>query len=198
MGASWSALCTLLYLMKTSPNTVRGNIARHCEHWRRACGAILAAGFLPAVVRAQTAFTWQQIKDKFEAANPTLKAAQLNIDESRAAEITAYLRPNPDFTGPSIDSIPVASLHRPGNSVYRPLPTRCPLAPSATCTNATTSGSCGGQRTQVHRRLPASTYLDQERGLLFNLRSAFVQTLQAKAVLQNARENLDYWDRELT
>jgi len=42
-----------------------------------------------------------------------------------------------------------------------------------------------------------STYSDQERGLLFNLRSAFVQVLQAKAVLQNARENLDYWDREL-
>jgi cobalt-zinc-cadmium efflux system outer membrane protein len=30
------------------------------------------------------------------------------------------------------------------------------------------------------------------------LRDAFVQTLQAKAVQQNARENLDYWDRELT
>ena len=27
-----------------------------------------------------------------------MKAAQLNIDESRAAEITAYLRPNPDFS----------------------------------------------------------------------------------------------------
>ena len=59
--------------------------------------AILIAGFLPSTIVAQTTFTWQQIKDKFEAANPTLKAAQLNIDESRAAEITAYLRPNPDF-----------------------------------------------------------------------------------------------------
>ena len=56
------------------------------------------AGMPIATLSAQTAFTWQQIKDKFEAANPTLKAAQLNIDESRAAEITAYLRPNPDFT----------------------------------------------------------------------------------------------------
>jgi len=42
-----------------------------------------------------------------------------------------------------------------------------------------------------------STYTDQERGLLFTLRNAFVQTLQAKAVLQNAIENLNYWDREL-
>ncbi len=46
--------------------------------------------------------------------------------------------------------------------------------------------------------ITASTYLDQERGLIFTLRNAFVQTLQAKAVLGNARENLDYWDRELT
>ena len=64
---------------------------------RRTCGAILIAGLLPTAALAQTAFTWQQIKDKFEAANPTLKSAQLNIDESRAAEITAYLRPNPSF-----------------------------------------------------------------------------------------------------
>jgi cobalt-zinc-cadmium efflux system outer membrane protein len=43
-----------------------------------------------------------------------------------------------------------------------------------------------------------SSYLDQERGLVFTLRSAFVQTLQAKAILQNARANLDYWDKELS
>jgi cobalt-zinc-cadmium efflux system outer membrane protein len=30
------------------------------------------------------------------------------------------------------------------------------------------------------------------------LRNAFVETLQAKAVRENARQNLDYWDRELT
>jgi cobalt-zinc-cadmium efflux system outer membrane protein len=30
------------------------------------------------------------------------------------------------------------------------------------------------------------------------LRNAFVQTLQAKAVLENAKQNLDYWDHELT
>jgi hypothetical protein len=59
---------------------------------------LLIAGLLPGVALAQTPLTWQQIKDKFEAVNPILKAAQLNIDESRAAEITAYLRPNPTFT----------------------------------------------------------------------------------------------------
>jgi cobalt-zinc-cadmium efflux system outer membrane protein len=38
---------------------------------------------------------------------------------------------------------------------------------------------------------------DQQRNLLFNLRSAFVQTLQAKAVLALAKENLDYYDKTL-
>lgn len=45
--------------------------------------------------------------------------------------------------------------------------------------------------------IATSTYLDQKRSLLFNLRSAFVQTLQAKVVFENAKENLTYWDREL-
>jgi len=30
---------------------------------------------------AQTALTWQQVKDKFAAANPTLKAGEINIEE---------------------------------------------------------------------------------------------------------------------
>ncbi len=38
---------------------------------------------------AQQSFTWEQIQQKFESTNPTLKAAQMNIDESRANEITA-------------------------------------------------------------------------------------------------------------
>ena len=158
----------------------------------------LIAGFLPAAAFAQTAFTWQQIKDKFEAANPTLKAAQLSIDENRAAEITAYLRPNPSLTG-TIDQInPFATILSPGNqSVYRPL------------TNTLPFGSLSYLHERQHKRelrlesakkttdVANSTYLDQDRSLTFTLRNAFVQTLQAKAVLQNAKENLDYWDREL-
>jgi cobalt-zinc-cadmium efflux system outer membrane protein len=60
--------------------------------------ALLTVNCLSPSLLAQNAFNWREILDKFKAANPTLKAAQLNIDESRAAEITAYLRPNPSFT----------------------------------------------------------------------------------------------------
>jgi len=157
------------------------------------------AGFLPAVALAQSPFSWQQIKDKFEAANPTLKAAQLNIDESRAAEVTAYLRPNPEFTGTldQINPLTTISSTVSGNSVYRPFSNTLPF------------GSVGYLHEREHKRelrlesarkstgIAASTYSDQDRTLLFNLRNAFVQTLQAKAVRENARQNLEYWDREL-
>jgi cobalt-zinc-cadmium efflux system outer membrane protein len=159
---------------------------------------ILLAGLLPTTVSAQTPFTWRQIKEKFEAANPSLKAAQLNVDESRASEVTAYLRPNPSLTG-TVDQInPFANILSPaGQSVYRPL------------TNALPFGSLSYLHERRHKRelrlegakestgIASSTFLDQERSLTFTLRNAFVQTLQAKAVLQNAKENLDYWDREL-
>jgi outer membrane protein, heavy metal efflux system len=159
----------------------------------------LAITGLTGKLLAQNAFTWQQIKEKFEAMNPTLKAAQLNIDESKAAEITANLRPNPAVTG-TIDQInPFSTQPAPsgGGNGYRPFAFAFP------------AGSVSYLHERQHKRelrlesakkstdIASSTYLDQERGLMFNLRNAFVQTLQAKAVLQNAKENLGYWDREL-
>src|ERR1700685_1782653 len=47
---------------------------------------------------AQQALTWEQVRARFEQSNPTLLADRLNIDESKAEEITAFLRPNPTFT----------------------------------------------------------------------------------------------------
>jgi cobalt-zinc-cadmium efflux system outer membrane protein len=166
---------------------------------RRTCGAILVAGFLPAVVLAQTSFTWQQIKDKFEAANPTLKAARLNIDESRAGEITAYLRPNPEFTGTLDQLNPLTTISSPvsGNSVYRPFANTLPFGSVSYLHERDHKRELRLESAQKSTDIAASSYSDQERGLLFNLRNAFVQTLQAKAVQQNAKQNLDYWDREL-
>jgi cobalt-zinc-cadmium efflux system outer membrane protein len=165
---------------------------------RRARYAVFVAGLLPATVFAQSAFTWQQIKDRFEAANPTLKAAQINIDESRAAEITAYLRPNPDLSG-TIDQInPFATIaSATGASVYRPFTNALPYGSISYLHERANKRELRRDQARETTTVAESTYLDQERGLVFNLRSAFVQTLQAKAVLQNAKENLDYWDREL-
>ncbi len=152
---------------------------------------VLATGQL-ATLSAQTVLTWQQIKDKFEAANPTLKAAQLNIDESRAAEITAYLRPNPDFTF-SADGTQLT----PFEGVYRPF-AGTQFSPAVSYLHERRhKRELRRDQAKETTAVTESTYHDQERGLVFTLRSAFVQTLQAKAVLQNAEENLAYWDREL-
>jgi cobalt-zinc-cadmium efflux system outer membrane protein len=166
---------------------------------RFTCVAILAAGIVPATVCAQTAFTWQQIKDKFEAANPALKAGHLAIDESHAAETTAYLRPNPALTG-TLDQInPLTTISSPvsGNAVYRPLANALPYESVSYLHEREHKRELRLESARRSTDIAVSSYSDQERGLLFNLRSAFVQTLQAKAVRQNAEENLEYWDREL-
>jgi cobalt-zinc-cadmium efflux system outer membrane protein len=175
--------------MKSVPSTtdsrdVRGSVA-FVSRWLLAIVPIVT---LPA----QTALTWQQVKDKFEGANPTLKAAQLNIDESRAAEITAYLRPNPDFTL-SADGTQLT----PYEGVYRPF-AGTQISPALSYLHERQhKRELRRDQAKESTAVTESTYLDQERGLVFTLRSAFVQTLQAKAVLENARANLAYWDREL-
>jgi cobalt-zinc-cadmium efflux system outer membrane protein len=45
--------------------------------------------------------------------------------------------------------------------------------------------------------IAATSYQDQERSLLFTLRTSFAAVLQAKAFLDNANLNLAYWDHEL-
>jgi cobalt-zinc-cadmium efflux system outer membrane protein len=158
--------------------------------------ALLLAG-IPITLPAQTALTWQQIKDKFEASNPTLKAARLNIDESRAEEITAYLRPNPGLSA-GIDQLPFIPETSPtGQTVFRPL---AGLLPSVSFSYLHEREQKRELRRDVQKKttdVTVSAYSDQERNLLFTLRSAYVQVLQNKAFLQNAKDNLDYWDREL-
>ena len=158
----------------------------------RLCNAILIAGLMPAGIFGQTAFSWQQIKDRFAARNPTLKAGQLNIDESRAAEITAYLRPNPDFSL-AADGVQISR----NLGVWRPFSGVVETPGISYLHERQHKRELRRDQAKETTTIAESTYLDQERGLVFNLRNAFVQTLQAKAVLQNARENLDYWDREL-
>ena len=52
------------------------------------CGLALAQP--PAPTPAPAALTWDQVKDKFLAANPNLRAGELNVQESKASETTAF------------------------------------------------------------------------------------------------------------
>src|ERR1700758_3069431 len=78
----------------------------------------VAATLLSALTAcpAQQSLTWDQVKSRFEASNPSLKANALTVEESRAQEITAYLRPNPQFTL-STDGTQIA----PNDGVWKPL-----------------------------------------------------------------------------
>jgi cobalt-zinc-cadmium efflux system outer membrane protein len=141
---------------------------------------------------AQQALTWEQVRLRFEQNNPKLLADQLSIDESRAQEITAFLRPNPTFTL-SADGTQIA----PDKGVWRPF------------AGTFESPSVSYLHERRHKRelrlesatkgtlIAESSHADLERTLLFNLRSAFVSTLQAKAVLQLAKDNLGYYDHVL-
>jgi cobalt-zinc-cadmium efflux system outer membrane protein len=154
--------------------------------------AILVAGLFPAAAFAQTALTWQQIVQKFEATNPTMKANQLNIDESRAEEITAYLRPNPDFSL-SADGFQVHS----NNGIYRPLSGIVVVPGISYLHERDHKRELRRDQAKETTDIAETTYLDQKRGLLFNLQAAFVNVLQAKAFLENAKLNLTYWEHEL-
>src|SRR5471032_3142174 len=58
----------------------------------------LFVGCLAANVAAQTPLTWPDVRMRFEANNPNVRAGQIGIDEARADEMTAFLRPNPDLS----------------------------------------------------------------------------------------------------
>jgi cobalt-zinc-cadmium efflux system outer membrane protein len=138
------------------------------------------------------ALTWQEVRERFEASNPTLKAYQLSIDEARAQEVTAHLRPNPEFT-----LLTDGSQIAPAEGVWRPFAGNV-FTPSVSYLHERHhKRELRYESARQSTTVTQSTYADQKRTLLFNLRNAFVQLLQAHAVLQNARENLGYWDHEL-
>jgi len=141
---------------------------------------------------AQEPWTWEKVRARFEQTNPTLQADQLSVEESKAQEITAFLRPNPDFSV-SVDGTQIA----PYRGVWQPF------------AGTSESPSLSYLHERRHKRelrlesakkatlIAESSHADLERTLLFNLRGAFVSTLQAKAALQLAKDNLAYYDKVL-
>ena len=141
------------------------------------------------LVNAQSGYTWEQIKSKFETANPTLQADQINVQEMKAQEITAYLRPNPQLTL-SADGTQIA----PHEGIWKPLSGTAPLSSVSYLHERDHKRELRLQSAQEGTQIASSQHQDLERNLLFSLRSQFVQTLQAKAVLELAHQELNYYD----
>jgi cobalt-zinc-cadmium efflux system outer membrane protein len=158
--------------------------------WWLGCGLMAIAAFATPAV-AQAPMSWQDAKARLETVNPSLKAGQLAIEESRAAEITAYLRPNPQL----------AVI----NDQINPAPGQDAGALSNLITVASVSYLHEREHKRELRResaqgataIAVSTQADLERNLLFTLRSAFVQVLQAKAFSTLAQDNLSSYDQVL-
>jgi cobalt-zinc-cadmium efflux system outer membrane protein len=139
--------------------------------------------------QAQQALTWGEVRTRFIAGNPALKADADNVDEMKAEEITAYLRPNPQFTA-TWDGTSIA----PSNGVWQPLK------------GAFVSPNFSYLHEREHKRelrlesaregtqITQSQHEDLERNMVFTLRAAFVSTLEAKFILGLAKADLEYYD----
>jgi len=151
--------------------------------------AAMLLALAPGFARAQQGLTWEQVKAKFEAANPTLKADALAVDEMKAAEITAFLRPNPQVSL-STDGTQVARYQ----GVWRPF-SGTQFSPSLSYLHERQNKrELRLESAREGTKIAGSQHEDLERNLLFDLRAQFVQTLEAKAVLEMAKADLAYYD----
>jgi len=159
--------------------------------WRSSVGCVFVCCVTVEALAQQAPgpLTWAEVRDRFRSTNPTLQAGQIGVDESRAAKITAFLRPNPLWS---------LTLDQVGNTQEGSM---------FSASNLVTSVSYLHER--AHKRelrqdsaerataVAISTQADTERNLLFTLRSAFIQVLQAKAFRALAAENLTSYDQVL-
>lgn len=158
-------------------------LARGCP------GLLLLAGCVHSAA-AQTRYTWDQVSAKFEANNPALKADQANVDEMRAEEITADLRPNPQFSL-TADGTQIA----PHDNVWQPTRGTFVVPTISYLHERDHKRELRLKSAQEGTQIATSLHSDLERNLLFDLRTQFVQVLEAKALVDLARQELNYYDR---
>lgn len=141
---------------------------------------LFAAGMC-ATAQATPPLTMQQAVAMALANNPGLIAARQNVLATKAQEITAGLRQNPDFT-------------LSGSDVS--LPADNPASPYSYSTNVSRLFERGQKRRwrlDIARDTTAVTrsqYKDTERQTILQVRESFTNMLAAKAALQISDDNL--------
>ena len=124
------------------------------------------------------------------AYNQSLRAQRLNIDQNKADEITAALKPNPTFTS-LIDTLPVFTpkMIRFNTEIY-----------SDSLAYTYERGGKREKRLSVAKDntdVSAKTVTDNERQLRFQVVQAFINVLLAKSVLQLAKDDLANFSQEV-
>jgi cobalt-zinc-cadmium efflux system outer membrane protein len=166
----------------------RGEVPRWLSHL--SIGIWLAA-WMASGAFAQKTLTWDDTKREFEAVNPTLRASQIGVQEAHANEITAYLRPNPDI------AVAVDQINPFTGDPYRPFTYTFPFLSGSYLIERQHKRDLRRESARNGTAIAVSQLADQERNLLFDLRTAFVQVLQNKAILAVARDSLTYYDQLL-
>jgi outer membrane protein, heavy metal efflux system len=157
-----------------------------------ACVFVFSIGI---ATRAQTnaPLTWDQVRQRFEANSPVLKADADNVDEARAEEITAFLRPNPQFNV-TADGTQIV----PYNGVWQPVAGTFVVPGVSYLHERDHKRELRLRSAQENTQITGSQHEDLQRTLEFALRSAFVQVLEAKDVVTLAQEDLAYYDHIIT
>jgi outer membrane protein, heavy metal efflux system len=159
---------------------------------RRLLFVLIAAAVFSRGIFAQQALTWQQVQERFATANPSLLAGEVGIEESRAQEITAYLRPNPSLglIADQLNPFPGGPSHSTFGDVLS-------VATVSYLHERRHKRELRLESAQDNTKITIAGQADLTRNLLFTLRGAFVQILHEKAVLALAQENLSYYDHLL-
>ncbi len=153
-----------------------------------ACAAALLCPF-GSRAQAPQALTWDEVRTRFIAGNPALKADADNVDEMKAEEITAYLRPNPQFTG-TVDGTSIAPEH----GVYQPFKGTFFSPNFSYLHERDHKRELRLESAREGTQITESQHEDLQRNMVFNLRSQFVAALQAKFILNLAKADLEYYD----
>lgn len=117
------------------------------------------------------------------ASNQSLRAQRLNIDQSKAEEVTALLKPNPTFSA-IVDTIPIFSpgTIRFDTQIY-----------SEALSYTVERGGKREKRAVVAKdntQAAAQNVTDNERTLRFQVVQAFTNVLLAKSVFELAKDDL--------
>ncbi len=155
--------------------------------------AVCSLAVACAQQQQQTTFTWQELRESVRGEQP---------DVARRAAQHRRIEGAGDHGVPAAQS----RFHHPagpGDAVQRksvPAASECAL-PLVSFSYLHERGNKRELRLESAQKatgIAVSQQADLVRTMLFNLRNAFVQTLQAKAVLAVAKENIAYYDHVLS
>jgi cobalt-zinc-cadmium efflux system outer membrane protein len=154
-------------------------------------GLLFAAACLAQNPNAPRNLTWSEAQNQFRVNNLELLAGKVTIEEARADETTAFLRPNPTAT---VGWDQLTPFH---NNPYEPVSQSYLFLSFDYLHERQHKRELRLASAKKQTAITAQAQVDLERNLMFGLRDAFVRVMQAKAVVALAKENLDYYDKVL-